>query len=446
MTLLTRPRVMFVIGSMGGGGAERQVLEILKRLDRSRFEPVLYLAAKQGELLAEVPPDVPIFAYWDGAKETWPGRLLRWMKLTRFLRYLHVARVLHQQKIDVVYDRTYLATLDAAGGCCLRPTPRISCCVVDPRPELELYARFSVALSWWFARYAYRTATVVLANSEGLRNRFLEYFRLKPDHVQVFYNLLVEIRTATPTAATSQRENEKRPTNDDPRPSSVISVEESSTRPEEVSGQRLEGIDAASVANASLKPPFLIVNAGRLHPQKGHRILLEAIDELVHRRGRKLRLMIFGQGESESDLRDFVSRHRLEQFVTIAGFVVDPRHWYQDANLFVLSSFFEGMPNALIEAVACGIPVLSTDCPSGPAEILDNGRCGRLLPTGDVQALAMAIEDAMDHPDEWSRRAALARKRVETMFDPNANILRLENLFEQVAQSDRGTRPPPLVP
>ena len=99
----TRTRVLFVIGSMGGGGAERQVLEILRRIDRTRFEPNLYLAMKQGELLEDVPPDVPIFAYWDGSPETRIRRILGSMKLTRLLRYLDLARVLREQKIDVVY-------------------------------------------------------------------------------------------------------------------------------------------------------------------------------------------------------------------------------------------------------------------------------------------------------------------------------------------------------
>jgi glycosyltransferase involved in cell wall biosynthesis len=136
---------------------------------------------------------------------------------------------------------------------------------------------------------------------------------------------------------------------------------------------------------------FLIVTAGRLHPQKGHRILLQAVDELVHQRHRSLKLIIFGKGESEASLRHYVQTHSLEQNVLIAGFVAEPRYWYRIADLFVLPSLWEGMPNALIEAAACGLPVLSTDCPSGPSEILDGGRCGRLVPTGDARAIADAI-------------------------------------------------------
>lgn len=397
---------------MGGGGAERQILEIIKRLDRARFEPLLYLAVKQGELLDEVPTDVPIFAFWDGTPETLLRRILRYAKLTRLLRHIHLAQVLRSQRIDVIYDRTYLATLDAAGGCWLRPTRRVSCCVADPGPELELHVRFSVTVSRWFARRAYRRASIVLANSEGLRNRVIEYFQLPPDHVKVFYNLLADVRT---------EENGREQIEPSSIEGSVKSLVPARTERELVRS-----------ACSKVDGRFLIVNAGRLHPQKGHRNLLEAIDDLVNKRGRLLRLVIFGKGETEAELKEFVRSHRLESSVTFAGFVGDPRHWYQNADLFVLPSHFEGMPNALIEAIDSGVPALSTDCPSGPREILDGGRCGGLVPAGDSTAIADCIAAAMDHRDEWRSRAELARERVRAMFDPDKGIRRLENLFEGI--------------
>ena len=432
MSGLPRVRVLFVIGSMGGGGAERQVLEILKRLDRSRFELVLYLANKQGELLCEVPADVSVFAYWDGLPETPIRKILRLMKLTRLMRQVRLARLLHEQRIDVIYDRTYLATLDAAGGCWLRPTPRVSCCVADPGPELELHARWSVSLAWWFARRAYRTASIVLANSEGLRQRVLEYFRLTPSHVHVFFNLLAEVRKTDATMDPREIETRRILNRIDPRLVTEIPLDVSGdTEAPSVPSQDTTLVDELISYRDEL--PFLIVNAGRLHPQKGHRFLLEAVDELVHRRGRILRLVVFGVGESESELHEFVRSRHLESSITMAGFVADPRHWYCKADLFVLPSLFEGMPNALIEAVASGIPVLSTDCPSGPKEILDGGRCGGLVRSGDSIALADGIADAMDHLEEWRSRAVLAKHRVDEMFDATKGTRRLEDLLEQVA-------------
>ncbi len=429
----TRTRVLFVIGSMGGGGAERQVLEILRRIDRTRFEPLLYLAMKQGELLEEVPSDVPIFAYWDGSPETWSRRIFGSMKLTRLLRYLDLARVLRDKKIDVVYDRTYLATLDAAGGCWFRPTPRVSCCVADPGPELELYVRGSVALSRWFARRAYRSASIVLANSEGLRQRVIEYFQLKPEHVKVYNNLLADSTALKPNPEFDDTKSGlTKPGDGVSHPKTVGSANQFDSSPPCSMTAGTEQQSLREIFEAK-ETQFLIVSAGRLHPQKGYLFLLEAIQELVHRRGRSIRLVIFGKGESEEELREFVRNHRLEKHVILAGFVADPRQWYYKANLFVLPSLFDAMPNALIEAAASGIPALATTCPSGPKEILDGGRCGGLVPPADSKALADAIADAMDHREKWLEKANLARKRVIQMFDPETGIRRLENLLEQIA-------------
>ena len=132
-----RLRVLFAIGSMGGGGAERQVVEILKHLDRSRFEPVLYLGRRSGELLSEVPADVPIYSFWDGFLKSWSSRVHRVLRTVPLVRWRHLARLLASERIDVVYDRTFLATLDAAAACWFRPTPRVSCCVADPDFELN---------------------------------------------------------------------------------------------------------------------------------------------------------------------------------------------------------------------------------------------------------------------------------------------------------------------
>ena len=91
------------------------------------------------------------------------------------------------------------------------------------------------------------------------------------------------------------------------------------------------------------------------------------------------------------------------------------------------------MPNALLEAMACRIPVLSTDCPSGPREILQDGRLGHLIPAADEQALADAIEDAMENYPVWYDKVSAAREHVENQFAPAAGIRRLEELIAEVA-------------
>lgn len=384
-----RIRALFVIGTMSGGGAERQVIEILRLIDRSRFEPLLYLATRQGELLSSVPPDVRVLAFNADSTESVWMRAARRCRLLPVLRALHLARILRRERIDVVYDRTYRATLDAAAATWLRPTPRVSCCVVDPQPELELHAGGRSSLVWRIARWAYRRADLVLANSEGLRQRVIDYFDLSPEQVVSCRNLI-----------------------------------------------DLDQLDRrASEPWPDLRDePFLVVAAGRLHPQKGYLYLLEAIDDLVHRRNRQLRLVVLGTGEQESELLAFVRSHALDEHVHFAGFVPNPLPWFRRARLFVLPSLYEGLPNSLLEAVACGTPALATDCPSGPREILDDGQLGRLVPSANSAALADAIEDAMDDYPEWRQRAMMARDSVRERYDANTGIRELEQLLERVSR------------
>src|SRR5262249_24281289 len=126
---------------------------------------------------------------------------------------------------------------------------------------------------------------------------------------------------------------------------------------------------------------FEIVTAGRLHAQKGYIHLLEAIAELVHHRVRRqIHLRILGTGPLEAALKADIARLKLTGHVTLAGYIANPLPYYRQADLFCLSSLYEGMPNALVEAMLCQVPVLATDCLSGPGEILAGGRYGLLVP------------------------------------------------------------------
>ncbi len=150
-----------------------------------------------------------------------------------------------------------------------------------------------------------------------------------------------------------------------------------------------------------------ILAAGSMKPQKNHALLIRAFAKLL--KTRDARLMILGEGPLRAELEALVKSEGLIGKVVMPGFVSDPTAYYRSANLFVLSSDYEGFGNVIVEALACGIPVVSTDCPSGPAEILDGGRYGRLVPVGDADALADAMSIALQtpfDPELLKRRAA----------------------------------------
>jgi glycosyltransferase involved in cell wall biosynthesis len=158
---------------------------------------------------------------------------------------------------------------------------------------------------------------------------------------------------------------------------------------------------------AALGEGPVIATAGRLVPVKDHRTLLRAFALLLT--VRPARLVLFGEGPLETELRAFADELGISRHVLFPGYVNDPAACYAGTDLFVLSSTSEGFGNVLIEAMAASVPVVSTDAPHGPREILADGRFGPLVPVGNAEALAAAMAETLDRPiaaDRLRKRAA----------------------------------------
>jgi glycosyltransferase involved in cell wall biosynthesis len=173
--------------------------------------------------------------------------------------------------------------------------------------------------------------------------------------------------------------------------------------------------------------PPVILGAGRLDPQKDFATLIRAFARVRARRA--ARLVILGaDGPPElgytADLKAMPGALGVAQDVAMPGFVENPYAFMARASNFVLSSTYEGLPGVLIQALACGCPVVSTDCPSGPREILDHGRFGPLVPVGDDAALARAIEQVLDNPLPSERlRARADLFSVDRAVDNSLSLL-----------------------
>lgn len=208
------------------------------------------------------------------------------------------------------------------------------------------------------ARRTHRMADGIVAVSEGVADDLVSYMGIKKNKVKVVYNPAV-------SPEVHRRSQE-------------------------------------TVNHAWFNPgePPVIIGVGRLVPQKDFPLLLRAFAKVKEKR--EARLIILGEGPLKDDLESLVVKLRLSSDVELLGFVDNPYAYMRKSALFVLSSAWEGFGNVLVEAMACGTPVVSTDCPSGPAEILEGGKWGRLTAVGDVQALSDAINEALEdrtHPD-----------------------------------------------
>ncbi len=138
----------------------------------------------------------------------------------------------------------------------------------------------------------------------------------------------------------------------------------------------------------------VFVAAGRLRPQKDFPMLIRAFAQMRSRH--QARLLILGEGPDREPLQALIDELGLSDDVELHGYTSNPYAFFARATAFVLSSRWEGLPTVLIEALACGAPVIATDCPSGPQEILADGRFGRLVPVGDERTMAEALATAVD--------------------------------------------------
>ena len=377
-----RVRLLCYIGSLAPGGAERQVVQLLRHIDRTRFEPMLLLAHRQGSLLTEVPADVPVYEATPSRWWNFPGGR-RWGRILAFAHWLRVLQ------IDVVYDRTYLATLDAACACWLARVPRVSAAVADPAVQFRMYARRPRWLWYRCSRWAYRSAQRVLANSQGLREQLLQFWRLPDSQVSVQPNAFDFVR-----------------------------------------------MDELACAPAPDIPPgrLVLLTVGRIDADKGHRDLLAAVEQLVTQQGPlPLLWRIVGDGPDRAALEQEVQRLHLNDYAVFTGSVDNPYPEYCAADLFCLPSHSEGLPNVLIEALACGVPVISTDCPSGPREILQEGRWGTLVPVRDPQRLAEALLTTMRDFPRCQQRAAAAKEYVRATYSAQHVFASLEQWLSDAA-------------
>ncbi|ANB01379.1 glycosyltransferase [Ectothiorhodospira sp. BSL-9] len=169
----------------------------------------------------------------------------------------------------------------------------------------------------------------------------------------------------------------------------------------------------------------VIMGMGRLTRQKDFPTLMRAFARLL--RKRPARLLILGDGADRSTLEDLARELGIADRLLLPGFDPNPYAWLSRANLFVLSSAWEGSPNALTEAMALGIPVVSTDCRSGPREILQGGQYGPLVPVGDAAALADAMLEVLDSPlGPAYIKEAVAEYHAETSARRYLEVMGLE--------------------
>lgn len=340
-------RVALYLPSLRGGGAERVMVLLANGLAKRGYLVDLVVAKAEGPYLSEVHSGVRVVdLVCRRVAQSLPGlvRYLRRERPVAMLSALNHANVI---------------------SCFAHRLARVSTRLIISEHNTLSESRPQNArgrLVPWLMRWVYPWADGIVAVSQGVSDDLVHHLNIDACLVQVIYNPVVDDTL-------------------------LIKAKQTPAHPWFKQGE-----------------PPLVLGVGRLTEQKDFETLIRAF--ALVRAQRMVRLMILGEGELRPQLETLVSQLGLGNDVALPGFVANPFAYMARASVFVLSSRWEGLPTVLIEAMACGVPVVSTDCPSGPREILEGGRWGQLVPVANVSALAKVLPltiDKFDVPDVMIR-------------------------------------------
>lgn len=339
-SLLSDKFALFV-PSLRAGGAERVMVRLANTAARLGVSVDLVVCGAEGSLALEVSSDVRLVNLGTGRTLTSLGHLVRYLRQEKPCAVLST---MAHSNIVSVWSR-FLARLPCR--LVIREATTLSATHPSTQSPKE---RAMLSL----ARQFYKWADSIVAPSRGVAEDLLR-LHIAPQHkLHVIYNPVV-----TPILLEKSKEPPPHPWLEEKRCPVIIAV-------------------------------------GRLVFAKDYPTLVRAFSKV--RDSYPAKLIILGEGEERSRLQQLVWDLGLVQDVDLPGFVANPYAFMSRADVYVLSSRWEGMPNALIEALALGVPVVATDCPSGPRELLEEGRLGKLVRVGDTHEMAEAIVETMCNP------------------------------------------------
>lgn len=327
--------IAFMLPSLVAGGAERVFVNLLKEFDRSRFDLHMIVIDPTGPFLKMVPDDIVFHG-------------LGYKKVSRAIP--EIVNTIRKINPDII-----LSTLDHLNVALLLVKPLLPDKTLLFLRECNLT---SSNLAIGFKNLVFRVlkkrllkfADRIICPANAIKNDLQINFGIRPDKMITIYN--------------------------------PVQVEEirSNLQPHHP-GQH------SSV--------YQIVSAGTLEHRKGFDLLIDVMSKIVKENDR-VHLTLLGDGPEKENLIKQINSLSLSDNVRLAGFQKNPFIYFSKADLFVLSSRYEGLPNAVLESLACGTPVVAFNCPGGIDEIIVNDSQGALVPENDVQALSKAIEKQME--------------------------------------------------
>lgn len=328
-----KDKVAFFMPTLGGGGAERVIVNIINELSKHHNNIDLILAKGFGEYKDEINNSINIINLSSNSI---------WKSFIPFYNYIREVRPKY-----LLSTLPYTNIIAVLVCMLIKDPPKLILREANTVSQMRKYPdSFREIILPQLVKLFYPRADKIIAVSNGVRDDLVANINLDPEHVITVYN-------------------------------PIVGKEIIEYAKEQVTDINLDSNEK------------IVISVGRLNEQKDHKTLLEAF-KLVNDQV-KSKLIILGKGKLEYELKNYVQSLNLNESVKFMGFQKNPFKYMANADVLVLSSKYEGLPGVLIQAMAVGCPVVSTNCPSGPKEILGNGKWGTLVPVGDSKKMAEAI-------------------------------------------------------
>jgi glycosyltransferase involved in cell wall biosynthesis len=368
------PSVSIFLPALAGGGAERAMLHLAQGLAERGFKTDLVLAEAKGDYLATVPAVVRVV----DLQATAPLLVSKTIALRRYLQQERPSVLF--SALDILSSALWAQQLAGVS------TRIIMCVQTQLSRQFRNHQPYTIGrIRPLMVRWFYPWSDAIVAASHGVAADVSQLTGMAIDQIPVIHNPVVT-------------------------PEVLQKMQAPVNHPWFVEGE-----------------PPVILGVGRLVSQKDFPTLIEAFARV--RAQVRSRLMILGEGEDRALLEAQIRNLGLEADVALPGFVANPYAYMARAQVFALSSIFEGFGNVVAEAMAAGTPIVATDCESGPAEILANGKYGKLVSVGNAVALADAIMETLQAPMD----AEVLRQRAKA-FSLNQIVDQYVDVLQSVMQ------------
>lgn len=372
-----RPKILHLITSFEIGGTERQAVELLKRIDRDRFDIRLAVLRNEGPFYREIEnlfPSVPEF------------RLTSFYNRNALKQITRLRKLLISNQIDLVHAHDFYSSLLAIASGRLAGVQVIAC-----QRHLKLSDRPVHHLG---TSVIHRFADRLLVNSDAIRARILNQRIAPPRKITVIRNGV----SGSGTPKVEARREIRR----------ELAIDDSA---------------------------MLVGMVARLDPIKGHRFFIEAAAR-VSQSNPDTHFVLIGDGPLRSEITEAIEKARLTDRIHMLGDRSDVAQLISGLDLLVLSSLHEGLPNAVMEAMAAGVAVVATAV-GGTRELITDGETGFLAPPADSEELARQIDFALLNSDIRTRMTAAARRRIETEYGMQGMVDSVERLYEELLRTER---------